>query len=152
MPGIDGNGNLFTCGCGKSLTHVELLCLPREQTFFDLLRELVRVGRRLVSERRQVACELMLSVAVGGSTRKPRNDDERTECPDRTHHFRKRRLFSPYTRRFCTRFRESVVHHIREHLLAAVKTPRLQEFLRTDDTERLEQLWPDDVLTAFAAI
>src|SRR5690606_23851035 len=86
LPGRNDDARRVGCVCRKTLAHVKLLRLPRTQTFFKMLGELVRVSSRFISDRRKVSSELVLSVAVGRRARESRCDHERPEQAMRTDH------------------------------------------------------------------
>ena len=130
---------------------IELPRLPRPKSFGDLLRILRRIGGRLERQWREIASELMLSVAVGLVARKPRMNHEWPEQPNDANHVAEDLALVPFRLGLGQRFREAVVECAREELLAAVEPPRLQQFLGANDTKRVEQLRPDDVLPALAA-
>src|SRR5690606_29272407 len=102
---IDRYGDFLAGRGSKALSHIEFLRLPREQTFLDLFRELIRVGSSFICKRGQVPGKLVLAVAVRRCARETRNDDERTERSDRADHLTESRLFAPNSRCFGTRLR-----------------------------------------------
>ena len=116
-----------------------------------MLGKLIRVGRRFVSYRRQIAGELMLPVPVCRRPGEPRNNNQRPKHSDRPDHIAENFFLAPNACGFGSLFRESVLHKSREELLSAVETASLQQFLGTDDAQRFEQLRADDVLAALAA-
>ncbi len=130
---------------------IELPRLPRPKPFGDLLRILRGIGRRLERQRSEVPGELMLTVAVGLVPGEPRMDHERPEQPDHANHVAEHLAFAPLRLRFRQRLREAVVERAREELLAAIEPPRLKQFLRANDAQRVEQFRTDDVLPALAA-
>ena len=61
-------------------------------------------------------------------------------------------MLAPLHRRLGARFGKPVVERVAEELCSAIETPCLEQFLRANHAERIEQLRPDDVLSAFAAV
>ena len=131
---------------------IELLCLPGAQPLGDLFGEGLWIGRCPERDRREKTSELVMTVTVRRCAAEARIDDQRTEHADDTHHVVEHVTLVPLARRLLTTLREAVIDRAREELFAAVEPPRLQQFLRSNDAQRLEQLGPDDVLAAFAAV
>ena len=136
----------------ESNAAIELLRLPRPQPFAQLPGEFIGIGGGLERERREVARFLMMAVPIGRRAAEARVDDERPEQADDAHVIGERVALAPLHRRFRARLREAVVEGVAEELLRAVEPPRLQQLLGADDAERVEQLGPDDVLSALAAV
>ncbi len=130
---------------------VELPRLPGPQPLGDLLGELRGVAGVAVGERRNLTGHLVLAVAVGRRPAEARDQDERPEHSDVTDHVGEHVLLAPLLIRFGHRLREAEVVGSREQLAGAVERAGLQQFLRTDDAERVEQIRADDVLAALAA-
>ena len=131
---------------------IELLRLPRPQSFTQLFGELVGIGRRFVGERRQISGFLMVAMSIRRRAAESRIDDERPEHADDAHVVGKRVALAPLHRGFGARLGEAVVEGVAEVLLRAIEAPRLQQLLGANDAERVEQFRADDVLAAFAAV
>src|SRR3712207_4201700 len=93
----------------------------------------------------------MLSVTVGRSSGKSRNDNQRAEHSDRANHVAQNCLFAPNSCGFFTFFRKAVLHKSGKELLPAIKPSRLKQFFGANNSKRFEKLRSDDILSAFAA-
>ena len=94
----------------------------------------------------------MVTVTVCGCAREARDDDERAIRADDAHHVGEHFAFGPTLLTFGARLRETKIERAREELIAAIEPARLQQLFGADDAQRIEQLWPDQILPALAAI
>src|SRR5215211_7140580 len=75
----------------------------------------------------------------------------RSEIPDDPNNVSKNFVVIPKVHRFVSRFRKSEVGCSREELLRMIDASRIEQFLRSDDTEPLAQFRTDQILAAVPA-
>src|SRR5690606_34507108 len=110
-----------------------------------------RIARSPKCERRKVAGELVMAVAVGGRSRKTRCNDHRAIEADGSDHITEDLALAPHSSCLVAGFRKSVVHRPGEELFAAVKSTRLEKFFRANYAEGLREFIADHILAAVAA-
>jgi hypothetical protein len=100
---------------------------------------------------RDQAGRRMVAVAVSRVALKTRDQDERPVDANHTHDIAQDRFLSPFFERLVEAFREPVVRNRREVLrVDAVVAIGGNQFVGTDQAERVEQLRPDRVVARFA--
>ena len=135
--------------CSEPRAAVELQRLPGTQAFQDLLWKLGGVSRRAKGQRNELSRELVMPVTIRRCAAEDRIDDERAEHAYHPDHVADDFLLAPHAGGFLQRLGEPEVELPAEELLTAVQSPRLQQLLRANDSQGLEELGPDGILPAF---
>ena len=93
----------------------------------------------------------VVTVRASRNMRETRDDHIGPECADHAHHVAEHFLLSPFRETFIGRFAVAEIHRAGEELFATIDPPCFEQFLRTNDPERITKLRSDQVLSAFAA-
>ncbi len=93
----------------------------------------------------------MLAVAVARSSGESQDDDIRTEAADDVNDIAKNFFPRPLPEGFFGVLGESEIDRAREKLFTSVDAAGRQEFLRSNDSQRVALFGTDQVLSAFAA-
>ena len=136
----------------EAFADVELARLPGSQALRNLFGKLCGVGGGMKGDRREIAGELMMSVAVSRCASEARDNHQRAKGTNNSHHVAKHNLLVPLRCRFHPRFREAVIESAGKELIASIKPTRLQQLLGANYAERLEEQGADDILSTFTAI
>src|SRR5262245_47701518 len=92
-----------------------------------------------------------MTMAVLRSSSKPRDDNFRTELPNNAHEVPKHLLVTPFFEGFIRALGESKLIDGREELLPAIGTSSGEQLFGSNDTQSLEQLGPQQVLSAITS-
>ena len=137
---------------GTHVADIQLLGLPWQQTFFDLLGKPIRIGGRAKRFLGQDCRRLMMSVPIALGSRESRHQHIRAELPNHPHNICERNVMSlPLLKCFLGIFRIAEVRYPREALLDAVVAVGGQHFERAQHAQLIEQVAAGFVLPAFAA-
>src|SRR5690606_8101074 len=129
----------FIARGAESAADVEFERLPRLEAFPKMFRKLCRIARSPKCERRKVAGELVMAMAVRGRSRKTRCNDHRAIEADGSDHVSEDLALAPHPTCLVAGLRKAVIHCTGEKLFTAVERTRLEKLFRANDAEGLRE-------------